>query len=157
VTSVNEWLNEIHPYPKDYLNSKSRDEYYVSESKDKIFEMAGKIDFATETPLKAAILLSYLKRTTIWEVGFRTGNGMWYPSLSFTYDCCKKIHAPTIKNPLGLKHHFKTEKHLLNFLSTIFDLDKELIKKELPTVRMMFAMDSKLQEELVYRLSRWYR
>lgn len=147
--------NEKQPYP-DWITP-STEKMFIQKTENTLFRMAEKVDFVTEVPLKVSILSLLLKKMTIWEAGFRCSNGLWFPAKKYTYDCCRKLNAPTFNNPLGLKHHMRTDKHILNFLSTVFKMDKERIKQELPTAKMIFAMDHELVEEFLSKLRyiRW--
>jgi len=155
VTELVHKNNAKQPYP-DWITP-TTEKFFTTKTENTLFRMAEKIDFVTEVPLKTALLSVLLKKVNLWEVGFRSSSGLWFPAKKYTYDCCRKVNAPTVNNPLGLKHHMRTEKHILNLLSTVFKLKTERIQKELPRAKMIFAMDTTLLEESIIniRCIRW--
>jgi hypothetical protein len=146
-------MNEKQPYP-EYLERESYDKQFLYGTETAILSMMEEIDIVTEIPLKVALLSILLEKKNLWQSGVRTGVGFWFSAKALTFPCCEKVNAPTWRNPLGMKRHTRTKKHILNLLSTIFKMDKKEILKEIPEAKMIFAMDSKLKEELQYRIGR---
>lgn len=148
---------KVHPFP-DWWTAKL-EKKLVKETHMILEKAYNHFSFAeNDTPLRTALILMFLKEHHIWEGGIYDMNGMWYPAKTFYFECCKKVNAPTYRNPNGLALHFHTTRHLLNLLQVIFKVPKEEIKKELPTARMITTLDTQILEETTMELySQWRR